>query len=337
MINIEIKARCTDRERAEESLTALGAGPAGMFDQRDTYFNVREGRLKLRLIGPDDGHLIFYRREDISGPKRSDYEIAFTTDPEALELMLREVLGSWIEVEKRREVWLWENVRIHLDEIKDLGTYVELEAVTDRVLDGRIWSHPRLAGTPDHLRRLNDIAFSGDGEPTTEKRFPEAVQLAADLLDRRKLADVRIVLITDAACLHHDRVIRGLDTMHGANGVIWAKLDAGTPESYERVNRTMVPFGRVLANLAMAARTYRVIVQSLFFVADGDPPTEAEISAYVDRLVEIEAEGPIAPEWHTRPPAVVYVGRNPSAAPATGLAAIHQRESDELLEAAFAE
>ena len=50
-----------------------------------------------------------------------------------------------------------------------------------------------------------------------------------------------------------------------------------------------------------------------------------------------EAEGPIAPEWHTRPPAVVYVGRNPSAAPATGLAAIHQRESDELLEAAFAE
>ena len=50
-----------------------------------------------------------------------------------------------------------------------------------------------------------------------------------------------------------------------------------------------------------------------------------------------EAEGPIAPEWHTRTPAVAYVGRNPSAAPATGLAAIHQRESDELLEAAFAE
>ena len=131
MINIEIKARCTDRERAEENLTALGAGPAGMFDQRDTYFNVQEGRLKLRFIGPDDGHLIFYRREEISGPKRSDYEIAFTTDPEALGLMLREVLGSWIEVEKRREIWLWENVRIHLDEIKDLGTFVELEAVTD--------------------------------------------------------------------------------------------------------------------------------------------------------------------------------------------------------------
>jgi 2-oxoglutarate dehydrogenase complex dehydrogenase (E1) component-like enzyme len=50
-----------------------------------------------------------------------------------------------------------------------------------------------------------------------------------------------------------------------------------------------------------------------------------------------EADGSVAPEWHTRPPAVVYVGRNPSAAPATGLAAIHQRESDELLEAAFAE
>ena len=156
MINIEIKARCNDRERAEENLTALGAGPAGLFDQKDTYFNVEEGRLKLRLIGPDDGHLIFYRREDIAEPTRSDYEIAFTTDPEALGLMLREVLGSWIEVKKRREVWLWENVRIHLDEVKDLGNFVELEAVTDE--KGVQESHQRvetlmraLEIRPDHL------------------------------------------------------------------------------------------------------------------------------------------------------------------------------------------
>ena len=131
MINIEIKARCGNRERVEKNLTALGAGPASSFDQRDSYFNVQEGRLKLRIIGPDDGHLIFYRREDCAEPKRSDYEIAFTTDPEALGIMLREVLGAWIEVEKRREVWLWENVRIHLDEVKDLGNFVELEVVTD--------------------------------------------------------------------------------------------------------------------------------------------------------------------------------------------------------------
>ena len=131
MTNIEIKARCPDIERAEENLNSLGAGPAGTFHQKDTYFKVSEGRLKLRELGTDEGHLIFYRRADLAGPKRSDYEVAFTTDPEAMCQMLRQVLGTWVEVEKRRQVWLWENVRIHLDEVKGLGRFVELEAVTE--------------------------------------------------------------------------------------------------------------------------------------------------------------------------------------------------------------
>ena len=131
MINIEIKARYKDIERAEENLNAIGAGPAGTFHQKDTYFKVAEGRLKLREVGPDEGHLIYYKREDVPGPKRSDYEIAFTSDPEAMRDMLREILGIWVEVEKSRQVWLWENVRIHLDEVNGLGRFVELEAVTN--------------------------------------------------------------------------------------------------------------------------------------------------------------------------------------------------------------
>ena len=142
MINIEIKARCEDIERAEENLNALGAGPAGTFHQKDTYFKVAEGRLKLRELGPDEGHLIYYKREDVPGPKRSDYEIAFTSDPEAMCRMLREILGAWVQVEKVRQVWLWENVRIHLDEVKDLGRFVELEAVTDEM--GIEESHQRV-------------------------------------------------------------------------------------------------------------------------------------------------------------------------------------------------
>jgi len=142
MTNIEIKARCQDTERAEENLSSLGAGPAGTFRQRDTYFKVDKGRLKLRELGPEEGHLIFYRRDDIAGPKRSDYEIAFTTEPEALREMLRTVLGAWVEVEKTRQVWLWENVRIHLDDVKGLGQFVELEAVTDE--KGVVESHQRV-------------------------------------------------------------------------------------------------------------------------------------------------------------------------------------------------
>ena len=75
--------------------------------------------------------------------------------------------------------------------------------------------------------------------------------------------------------------------------IIWAKLDAGTAAFYEQVNRTRVPFSRVLANLALAASSYRVVIQSLFFRADDVPPSADEVGAYCERLAEIEAEGPL--------------------------------------------
>ena len=93
MTNIEIKAHYHDAERAEENLNALGAGLAGTFHQKDTYFNVAQGRLKLRELGTDEGHLIFYQREDLAGPKRSDYEIAKTEDPEGLRNILSVIHG----------------------------------------------------------------------------------------------------------------------------------------------------------------------------------------------------------------------------------------------------
>lgn len=131
MTNIEIKARYNNARRAEANLNALGAGLAGTFHQKDTYFNVGDGRLKLRELATDEGQLIFYKRENLAGPKRSDYEIAKTGDPEALRDILSKIHGTWVEVEKTRQVWLWENVRIHLDDVKGLGQFVELEAVTE--------------------------------------------------------------------------------------------------------------------------------------------------------------------------------------------------------------
>ena len=98
MTNIEIKAHYHDVERAEENLNALGAGLAGTFHQKDTYFNVAQGRLKLRELGTDEGHLIFYHREDLAGPKRSDYEIAKTEDPEGLRNILSSIHGVLVEV-----------------------------------------------------------------------------------------------------------------------------------------------------------------------------------------------------------------------------------------------
>ena len=118
-------------QRAEENLNSIGAGLAGTFRQKDTYFKALSGRLKLREIGPDEGQVVYYERSDVAGPKRSDYEVASTSDPLSMRIVLKNIFGISVEVKKTRQVWLWENVRIHLDNVKDLGHFVELEALTE--------------------------------------------------------------------------------------------------------------------------------------------------------------------------------------------------------------
>ena len=154
-----LKAHYPDVERAEENLNSLGAGLAGTFHQKDTYFNIDQGRLKLRELGTDEGHLIFYHREDLTGPKRSDYEIAKTEDPEGLRNILSSIHGVWVEVEKTRQVWLWENVRIHLDDVKGLGQFVELEAVTEE--KGIEESHRRVETLMRALEITSDQLVKG--------------------------------------------------------------------------------------------------------------------------------------------------------------------------------
>jgi len=155
MTNIEVKARCRDVQKAEENLNSIGAGLAGTFRQKDTYFKSISGKLKLREIGLDEGQVIYYERSDVAGPKRSDYEVASTNDPICMRSILKNIFGILIEVEKTRQVWLWENVRIHLDDVKDLGCFVELEALTQE--QGIVESHKRI----ETLMRALEIE-SGD-------------------------------------------------------------------------------------------------------------------------------------------------------------------------------
>ena len=131
MTNIEVKSRCVNVQRAEENLNSIGAGLAGTFRQKDTYFKALSGRLKLREISSDEGQVVYYERSDVAGPKRSDYEVASTSDPLSMRIVLKNIFGISVEVEKTRQVWLWENVRIHLDNVKDLGHFLELEALTE--------------------------------------------------------------------------------------------------------------------------------------------------------------------------------------------------------------
>jgi len=172
---------------------------------------------------------------------------------------------------------------------------MELGAMIDDAVTGRLFDDAQFANVPRRLRRINDIAFSGDGEPTTCKVFVEAVELAAELKQAANLTGVKIVLITDACYLTRSNVEHGLRIMDENHGEIWAKLDAGTEDYFRRVNRPNYTLQHVLDNITAAARVRPVVIQSLFMRLDHQPPEEAELTAYCDRLTEIlEGDGQIS-------------------------------------------
>jgi homotetrameric cytidine deaminase len=126
--NLEIKARDADPRRSLELALELGAEDRGEIAQRDTYFGHANGRLKLREQDPGDAELIQYRRPDEAGPRVSDYRVVPVGEAEALREALDAALGTLVVVEKSRRLLLWEGVRIHLDEVEGLGSFLELEA-----------------------------------------------------------------------------------------------------------------------------------------------------------------------------------------------------------------
>jgi wyosine [tRNA(Phe)-imidazoG37] synthetase (radical SAM superfamily) len=187
----------------------------------------------------------------------------------------------------------------------------ELERMIDLVVSGRIYEGPQFRDTPDPLRRLNDLAMSGDGEPTTYSNFVAVVQLCAEARRRHRLEDVKIVLITNASMFHREHVRRALALLDANNGEIWAKLDAGTEPYYRLVARSGIPFARILANLREAALVRPIVIQTLFMRLHGEPPPAEEQAAYCDRLNEITAAGGKIKlvQLHTiaRPPAESWV------------------------------
>ena len=129
--NLEIKAPCADLARARDVAKSLSTAYVGVDRQVDTYFVTQRGRLKLRESSLSGGQLVPYLRPDAPGPRRADYVVVPVEDPAALKRLLSELLGVHVVVEKEREIWLHENVRIHLDRVTGLGDFCELEAIYD--------------------------------------------------------------------------------------------------------------------------------------------------------------------------------------------------------------
>lgn len=192
----------------------------------------------------------------------------------------------------------------------------ELRTTLDLVISGQIYDSPKFREVPAHLRRLNDIAFSGDGEPTTYKNFDEIIEDCAEVKREVELKSVecgvtsvegkprnpnsplptphspfKMVLITNASMFHRPHVQRSLAILDANNGEIWAKLEAGTDEYYHLIERTPIPFRQILDNITAAARVRPLVIQSLFMRVNGAPPSQAELEAFCDRLNEITTAG----------------------------------------------
>jgi wyosine [tRNA(Phe)-imidazoG37] synthetase (radical SAM superfamily) len=167
----------------------------------------------------------------------------------------------------------------------------ELGHVLEAERDGSLYEAMPFAVLPAERRGVRDIAFSGDGEPTTYRGFGEAVAIAADARRRFNLESTKLVLITDSAYLDKPAVREALATLDANNGEIWAKLDAGTEEYFRTVDRPNVSLQVVLDNILAAARVRPIVIQTLWLRVRGEAPPAQEIDAYCGRLNDLLSAG----------------------------------------------
>jgi wyosine [tRNA(Phe)-imidazoG37] synthetase (radical SAM superfamily) len=117
------------------------------------------------------------------------------------------------------------------------------------------------------------------------------VAACAELKRKHGLHDVKLVLITNASMFHRPHVQRGLSILDANQGEVWAKLDAGTADYYQQIERTSIPFRQIIDNITAAAKQRPLVIQALFMRVAGEPPSHAEQEAFCDRLNEIQAAG----------------------------------------------
>lgn len=164
----------------------------------------------------------------------------------------------------------------------------ELEGFLDQVLAGD-WMERHV---PEGSRRLNDVAFSGDGEPTSSPDFAAAVELAAAALERRGLLGrTKLVLITNGSLLHKPEVARGLARLARAGGEVWFKLDAVDEAGQRRQNDSRTGFARQLENLERCARLCRTFVSILALDFEGPSLDLHSIERMADHLAGVLARG----------------------------------------------
>ena len=170
----------------------------------------------------------------------------------------------------------------------------ELRAMLGDILHGDFMQ----TRVPEEARGLNDIALSGNGEPTSAKAFPQVIELIGRLMAEfglvgpegnleRKTA--KLVLITNGSLADRPRVQEGLRKMADLNGEVWFKFDSATAAGMRTVNQTRISPEKQFERLAATARLCPTWLQTCVFAFDGAPPSEAEQAAYLAAVERIRA------------------------------------------------
>lgn len=167
----------------------------------------------------------------------------------------------------------------------------QLEAELRAMLDGILHGDFMQARVPEAMRRLNDIALSGNGEPTSAREFPDAIALIGRVMaDAGLTGKIKLVLITNGSLIDRPRVQDGLAKMAALNGEIWFKFDRATAAGMRAINQTRIPPEKQFERLSLAARLCPTWLQTCVFAVDGEPPPEAEQAAYLAAIMRIRQE-----------------------------------------------
>jgi len=163
----------------------------------------------------------------------------------------------------------------------------ELRAMLTRILHGDFMQ----TRVPAGVRRLNDIALSGNGEPTSARVFPQVIELIGRVLADFDLAGrIKLVLITNGSLIDRPRVRAGLGKMAGLNGEVWFKFDSATASGMRTINQTRITPDRQFERLRLAASLCPTWLQTCVFALDGTPPSEIEQTAYLAAVARIRQQ-----------------------------------------------
>jgi wyosine [tRNA(Phe)-imidazoG37] synthetase (radical SAM superfamily) len=172
----------------------------------------------------------------------------------------------------------------------------ELRGFLNQLLHGDFMEHYVAVGD----RHLKDIAFSGNGEPTSAKEFPQVITIVEKVLHDLKLLDdehpiikdqpIKVRLITNGSLMDKDSVLNSVRHLAKVHGEVWFKVDGGTPEDVARINDVNINIASVVKRLKACAAACPTFVQTCMFGLDGNQPSESHISAYIELLAQVKTD-----------------------------------------------